>query len=951
MELKTDRLSRLLYASDASMYEELPSAVCFPRSEDEFIDLVNRAQHENTSILARAAGTSLAGQTTTDGIVADVGRHMNGFVELDLERQQVRVQPGIIRDELNRRLAPSGLFFAPDTSTTNRCMIGGMIGNNSCGSFSIKYGTTRDHVAALRVVLSDGSVVNFEPWTPEQLDSIRRENNLLAHITNGMIALVEKHTHLITERFPGEDVLRKNAGYALDRLLSMQPFSPKGRRFNLAEFLCGSEGTLALVSEATLKLLPLPTKKQVVLAEFDSLHKAMISTVETVKHNPSAVELIDHHILDATKGNAEQAENRSVLKSDPKFVLIIQFDGQNETEVLESARALSTHLNAPAFGAKLSLLSDPVEQGKIWELRKAGLGLLMGLGEEARSPSFCEDTAVPVARLPEYVHNFQELLRHYETTAVFYAHASVGELHLRPIINTKTASGLEKMERFARDVALLVKRYGGTISGEHGDGRARSPFITEVMGKEMVEVFGQVKSLWDPQNIFNPGKIVNPKPFTQNLRFSPKYKPATAKTQFFWRKEGGFASALEQCNGAGVCRKLPESGGVMCPSYMATRNEKDSTRGRANVFRHVFTGANPAEFSSAELKEALDLCLSCKACKSECPANVDMARMKAEFVHGWRERFGSTFRERFFGNPLRVYHLIDRLPGAKSSWAQNLANSAFFKRFLGIAKVRSLPRFAPKRARKSLRSHFVPAREADVLLYIDLFVDYHEPHVARDALNVLHALDLKVGLAPFEQSGRTHFSKGDLNGARRVMEANLAAFGEIEHLSTPIVGLEPSEILTFGDEYLDLCGETDLPIAQRLADRSMLFEAFLLDRLDDSSLLHRFALDGTQSVMLHNHCHAKALYKAAETGKLLTKLGFDVQELDAGCCGMAGSFGYEAEHSALSLEIGEQRLFPALRESVGEAIVAHGFSCRHQIWDGVQRQALHPVSLVAGYLR
>lgn len=750
------------------MYQELPEGVAFPSTVEDIQQLVHTANKEGLSITPRSAGTSLAGQTTGGDIIMDISRFMTQILSINPDTKTARVQPGVIRDSLNKACSPNHLFFGPDTSTTNRCMIGGMIGNNSAGSFSIKYKTTREHVKEMEVVLSDGSTAHFYPLSTSELEAKCKLDSFESHIYRSMIELLNEYKELIQASYPHPDIIRRNTGYALDRLLEMQPFTEGGRPFNLCELLCGSEGTLAFTTSATLNLVERPAHQVLMVPQFRHLQSAMEATRLAVGFDPSAVELIDHIILDATKDNLEQQKNRFFLEGSPEYILIIQFEGDTKDELLEKTRKLTETLISNGLGLAFPVITEPEEMNRVWELRKAGLGLLMGLGNESRTPAFCEDTSVRVEDLPDYVNEFKELLKKYDTDCVFYAHASVGELHFRPMIDTTTNDGISMMKEMADEVATLVKKYKGSLSGEHGDGRARSPYIQKVLGEEMMPVLRQVKEIWDPGYIFNPGKIINPAPMEHGLRYSPGYKSANQETIFHYRKEGGFGNAVELCNGAGVCRKLAESGGTMCPSYQVTKEEKDSTRGRANVFRQVFSGENPSAYSSNELKEALDLCLSCKACKSECPANVDMAKMKTEFMNGWHKNHGVGLSDRFFTSTSSLYAFGSVFPSLINWLNQTGGFKWFLNSFLGVDKRRDLPKLAKEPFHKWFKKH--PSEEGEgkpVALFVDVFTNYHEPGIARLAVKVLESLGFKVHLTPIMESGRPHLSKGFLKEAKK----------------------------------------------------------------------------------------------------------------------------------------------------------------------------------------
>ena len=946
--IHTDDQTRRLYANDASSYEELPKGVAFPESHHDIVKLVQWAQKKGESITARGAGTSLAGQTTGGGIIMDVGRNMNRIIEVNEHEQFAQVQPGVIRDTLNQKAGKYNLLFGPDTATTNRCMIGGMIGNNSCGIFSIKHKTTREHILEIDAVLSDGSRATFQPLTETELAAKMELDTLEGHIYREIITLIREHRDQILENYPHPDIIRRNTGYALDRLCEMQPFNPDGRKFNMAELLCGSEGTLAMTASAKLRLVPCDSESIILVPHFSTIRKALEATVEIVKEAPAAVELVDDVILNATKGNIEQRENRFFLDGDPKAILIVQFDGDDANNLHQKAEKLSQRLQNIGLSEATPIITDEDKMKRVWNLRKAGLGLLMGLGSEGRTPTFCEDTAVRVPDLPDYIDDFQKILDRHETDCVFYAHASVGELHLRPVINLQKPEEIEKMKTMAGEIADLVRSYHGSLSGEHGDGRARAPYIEKVLGPDMMPLLKKVKQIWDPQNIFNPGKITNPKPMEQDLRYSPSYQKPKVDTHFNWRKEDSFADAVELCNGAGVCRKLSESGGTMCPSYMATREEKDSTRGRANLFRQLFSGKQKEAFKSEELKDALDLCLSCKACKSECPANVDMAKMKAEFTQGWHEKHGISLGERFFGQAAKLYPLASQFPQL-TNWAiKQPVTKELLQQFLGIDKRRNLPTFAHKTFMdwwNSRNTHPTtnPTSRREVVLLIDIFTNYHEPNIGKAAVQFLESQDCRVIIPDFHEVGRPQVSKGMLAHAKKILDLNLPRLANLANQGLPIIGLEPSEILTLRDEYLDLCDEDQVYSAQIVADASYTFEEFAVELLENSPVSSK-----NKKVFVHGHCHAESLIGNSAIQKSLERAGYEVTIGDTGCCGMAGSFGYEYDHYEVSMDIGKQRLFPALHNLPEDALVcAPGFSCRHQIKDGINLQAVHPAQLLA----
>lgn len=958
-----DILTRRLYANDASMYEELPAAVAFPRSQEDLIALMQRVNEENSSITMRAAGTSLAGQTTGDGIIADTSRFMQQIVHIDAAKKQAVVEPGVIRDSLNRAAAPYGLKFGPDTSTTNRCMMGGMIGNNSAGLYSIKYGSTRDHIISVDAVLSDGSTAVFRALNEQELEAKKSADTLEGRIYRETITLLQRYKESIRESFPHPDIIRRNTGYALDKLCEMHPITPGGRVFNLAELLCGSEGTLALMSRATVGLSALAPERVLLIPHFESLDEAMHATVEAVKHHPAAVELVDDIILGATEGNLEQQRNRFFLSGRPKCLLIIEFEGDDIGPLRQQAGHLARRLKEKKLGYAFPLFSEPDKIKRVWDLRKSGLGLLMGVSSENQTPTFVEDTAVRVEDLPAYVADFQAMMRRYNTSCVFYAHASVGELHLRPAVDVSTPEGVDKMKAMAAEVADLVRSYRGSLSGEHGDGRARAPYIEQVIGGEMMHVLQKVKEIWDPQYRLNPGKIVASKPIDENLRYHPDSAKPDFDTVFAWKKEGGFAEALKMCNGAGVCRKRAESGGTMCPSYMATLEEKDNTRGRANIFRQLFSERGPEAFSSEEVHEALKLCLSCKACKSECPANVDMARMKSEFMQGWYDQHHVPLSARFWANPFPFLKLGAFTPRLSNAIAGSSAGHFIVEYFAGLHPARPLPEFAPQtfsaRMTSSYKNHRTdngagakPSGEAPgVLLLVDPFTDLHRPEQAEAAWNVLHGLGCRMMRPVVASSGRTQISGGLPREALKTMNELLPRLFEAARRGTWIVGLEPSELLTLRDEYAELCTPAQAHQVALVAEKAVLFEEFISRVMPPARVSER--IDGKQkSVLVHGHCYVKALTGTAELLTCLRMAGYAPEEVDSGCCGMAGSFGYKQDTYEVSMQIGEQRLFPAVRSwPEQQPVCAHGFSCHHQIKDGTGRGSYHPAELLEQAMR
>jgi FAD/FMN-containing dehydrogenase/Fe-S oxidoreductase len=954
-DVRFDPLHRLLYAQDASVYQEEPLGVVFPKSREDLQEIVRLADRFGFSLIPRAAGTSLAGQCVGPGLIVDTGRYMNRILELNVEERWVRVEPGVILDDLNRFLAPHGLFFGPDTSTSNRCMIGGMIGNNSCGSHSILYGNTMAHVLELGLVFSDGIYERVGPWSQAELREKMSRGDRLGEALRTLDRMVREHGTLIEERYPRPEVLRRNTGYPLDDLLHRAPYQPDGQPFSLARFVCGTEGTLAFTAEAKLNLVDRPRKKILVCSHFNSLEEALRATVEAVKHEPAAVELIDKRTLDQTATNIEQSRNRFFIEGDPAAILVVEFF-RNDDEALDAAASkLIASFDALKFGYAHPILKPPKDKA-VWELRKAGLGVLMGIAGDVKPVTVVEDTAVAVDVLPEYIHDFSQIMDAYGTACVYYAHASVGELHLRPELNLKEPEDVRRFKGIAEDVADLVRRYRGALSGEHGDGRVRSPLLERFYGADVMELHRSVKTAFDPRGVFNPGNIVDPRPIDADFRFEPGLDVPQVQTYFNWESDLGLVRATEKCNGAGACRKRAEAGGTMCPSYMATLEEKDSTRGRANVFRTLLTRSDAPEeaFTSDELYEALDLCISCKGCKSECPANVDMARMKAEFLQQRYDRKGTPWSARMFGQYARLSRLASLLPALANFMASFVLTRWLMKALFNISPARTLPAYARRRFAHQYRDYRKKEQGpsdpvSTVWLYVDPFTEYTEPEIAMAAVKVLEAAKIKVEILPIADDGRTQISKGLVREAKAMANGLVPLVSELieAHPERKVVGLEPSALLTFRDEFPDLVDPNHRGVALRFSERCRLFEEYV-DEMMQAGLWQLDFSQASQPLVLHGHCHQKAIVGVGATERVLSAAGYKVSTLATGCCGMAGSFGYEDNHYELSMAIGELVLFPAVRSASPEAaLCAPGTSCRHQISDGTGRRAEHPAVLLA----
>ena len=956
-ELYSDSLMRALYATDASVYRELPLAVALPKNEADIKQLIAFATAHKTSLIPRTAGTSLAGQCVGSGIVVDVSKHMNAILEINEQEKWVRVQPGVIRDELNFHLKKYGLFFGPDTSTANRCMIGGMVGNNSCGTTSIKYGTTRDHVLELKTILSDGSEVVFKSINDaelkEKINGESLENKIYQQLYN-TLSNKEIQEEIVKE-FPKASIHRRNTGYAIDVLLNSQPFSENGEALNLCKILAGSEGTLAFTTEIKLNVSPLPPKEKVVICpHFSSMQEMLESVLIAMKYEPYACELMDKTILDCTKENIEQQKNRFFLKGDPKAVLMIQFNAASLNEAQGIADTMIAEMQAAGYGYAFPKVTG-ADIEKVWDLRKAGLGVLSNIPGEKKTVACIEDTAVDIQDLPAYIAEFSKMMEGFGQQAVYYAHAGAGELHLRPILDLKKKKDVDLFREITFSTARLVKKYNGSLSGEHGDGRVRAEFLPMMIGEKNYQLLKEIKATWDPSNIFNPGKITDAAPMDTSLRYEAEAHVPEPDTIFDFSNEGGILRAAEKCNGSGDCRRLSFSGGTMCPSYRASRNEKDTTRARANALREFLTrnakDKNP--FAHPELKEVMDLCLSCKGCTSECPSNVDMATMKAEFLYHYHLKHGVPLRSKAIANIATLNKLGMSAPQLTNFFLGNKLTSTFIKRILGIAPKRSLPQLNHislfswyKKNKKQLEIN--KNKKGELYFFCDEFTNYNDTQIGVKALMLLAKLGYQVNMIEHPESGRAHISKGLLKEAQEFAKTNVEIFKNIISANKPLVGIEPSAILSFRDEYPKLVEKENKNMATELGKNTMMIEEFLAREIQKGNITTDQFSEKKQHIMLHGHCHQKALSSVEHSAFILSlPKNNTIEIIPSGCCGMAGSFGYEKEHYEMSMQIGELVLFPALRNSSQNTLIAApGTSCRHQISDGVGKKAFHPVEIL-----
>ncbi|MEI7550773.1 MAG: FAD-linked oxidase C-terminal domain-containing protein [Verrucomicrobiota bacterium] len=956
-DLHTRHLLRLLYATDASEYQELPAAVALPRNAEDVRKLLAFARRHGLGIIPRGAGTSLAGQVVGSGLVLDLGRHLNRIVRIDPAARRAWVQPGVVRNELNLALQPHGLLFGPETSTANRAMLGGMVGNNSCGSNSVVYGSTRDHLCSARGLLSDGSEATFGPLTREEFAAkCAGPDTLEGRIYRTVRDLLAdpENRRLIREHYPKPSVTRRNTGYALDLLMDCAVFDPgSAQPFNLCRLLAGSEGTLFLGLEFELNCEPLPPPGALLCAHFNSVQESLQATLIALRHRPSAVELIDRHILECTKQNLEQAKNRFFVQGDPGAILVIELRRERREELASGLQALEAELRAAGLGVAFPVLWGE-DGNRVWELRRAGQGLMSNVPGDAKPREVVEDTAVAVEDLPAYIGEFDALMRDkYGISCVYYAHAGSGELHTRPLFNLKTPEGLRMFRAIATDIAALVKKYRGSLSGEHGDGRLRGEFIRFMVGDACYAMMRRVKETFDPSGLLNPGKIIDTPPMDTSLRHAPGHPTPDYATIFNFDATQGLLRAAEKCNGSGDCRKTERMGGTMCPSYMATRNERDSTRARANVLRHLLTNPRDAArpFDSEEIAEVMELCLSCKGCKSECPSNVDIARLKAEWQQHYHDTHGVPLRSRLVANFSRAMAAAALVPRLHNWVVTQPTLSGLLKRLTGFAPGRSLPTLPATTLRRWHARHANrggPWKNGRVYLFCDEFTNFHDTRIGSQAVELLNRLGYEVIIPDHVDSGRAHFSKGLVRAAQRLAIRNVTLLAPVITDATPLIGIEPSALLGFRDEYPDLMPPELMAPARQLAAHALLFEEFIAREIDRGRITRAAFTTAPRQLKLHGHCHQKSLSSLTPAVQALSlPANYQVQIIPSGCCGMAGSFGYEAEHFALAQQIGELVLFPAVRATPEDTLlVASGTSCRHQIKDGTHRRALHPAEVL-----
>ena len=949
-EVRTDAYSRVLYSTDASIYQVMPHGVLIPQTVEDVHAAVELAAQYQIPILPRTGGSSLAGQAVGEALVIDMSRHLDQVVEVNAEERWVCIQPGLVLDELNLYLKPLGLQFGPDPASSNRAAMGGIVSNNSTGSHSICYGMTADHVLGMTVILSDGTKTTFGPLDLAEVGRHRARNGLEGEIYRRIAALTQDEGHREAIRAGTPRHWRRCGGYNLDRFIDggVSFNYPQDPRFNLARLVCGAEGTLAVMTDITLNLVPIPTHTALGVVHFDDLVEALRAVPVILEVDPSAVELMDHMGLTLCREVPQYARLlKTFIEGEPNCILITEFYGESEAELRAKIDRLQSHLHRQKAGATAVVpVVEPERQQDVWTVRKVSLGLLMSIKGDHKPIPFIEDAAVPVEHLADYITQIEQFCNDLGTKAGYYAHASAGCLHVRPLINTKTASEIAKLPEITAFSVELLHGYGGALSSEHGDGRARSWINERFFGPDLYTLYQEVKRTFDPNNLLNPGAVVDAGPMTENLRYGDDYGVIPLPIHLDFSHEHGFDRAVEMCNGAGICRK--KTTGTMCPSFMATREEEHSTRGRANALRAALSGRLPAsELTSERMYEVMDLCIECKACKAECPSSVDMAKIKFEFLAQYHAANGTPRRARLFADVARLSRLASGVfaPLANGSQRNGLIRAQMEKR-LGVSRHRTLPTFAREPFTKWFRKRR-DARPAarKVALFHDTFNTYNDPAIAIAATEVLEAAGFEVVLPGHRCCGRPMISKGLVDEARAAARHTVERLAPFARQGIPIVGLEPSCLLSLRDEYLYLL--PDDPRAQRVAEHVYMFEEFIDQRAEAGDLGLRFT-EEARRVLLHGHCHQKALVGTGPSRRVLSlPAKYTVVEVDSGCCGMAGSFGYEAEHYEISLKMAERRLLPAVREADAETlVVAAGVSCRQQIKHGTGRQALHPAEVL-----
>ncbi len=955
-EIYADNTHRLLYATDASAYREVPLAVCIPKNKSEIKQIIKFAAENNLSIIPRAAGTSLAGQVTGSGIVVDISKHFNQIIEINETEKWVRVQPGVVLDELNKVLSPKNLFFGPETSTSNRCMIAGMVGNNSCGAHSILYGSTRDHTLELECILADGTEVVFKDLSREEFKEKCSLSGLEGDIYRNILQMLSDQDNVdeIVKQYPHHEINRRNTGYALDILLDTEIFGHSDNKFNFSKLIAGSEGTLAFITEIKLNLVVLPPKnKALVCVHTHSLEEVFEANLIALKYNPGSVELMDKLVLDLTKNNITQNRNRFFVEGDPAAILIVEWARNSIEEINEIAAQMTEEMKSKNFG-----YSYPIIYGanipKVWELRKAGLGILSNMVGDKKPVPVIEDAALRPADLPQYMKELSNIFDKLNLQCVYYAHIGSGELHTRPVLNLKDKKDVELFYEVAFETAKLVKKYKGSLSGEHGDGRLRGQFIPLMLGDKIYNLLKDLKHTWDPNNVFNANKIIDTPPMNTFLRYEPGSEIKNIETIFDFSASGGFLRTAEKCNGSGDCRKSHIFGGTICPSFQATRDEKNSTRARANILREIFTNNEISDaFREKQIYDVLDLCLLCKACKSECPSGVDIAKLKMEFLQHYYDANRTPVRAKLIANLPVIHRFASKFTGISNMKFRNKLSSAIIKKIAGFHPNRKIPLLSKTSlkkwaARNSEKLKPISGQAKLIYLLNDEFTNYLESHTGIAAIHFFTRLGYEVKLTPLIYSGRTWLSKGLVKKAKKIANKNLVQLNSLIENDSIIIGLEPSAILSFRDEYPDLANPENKEAAKTLAAKSFLYDEFIEKEMQVGNIKSESFGKERKKILFHGHCQQKSLISTKSTHKIFElTTNYEFSEIPSGCCGMAGAFGYEKEHYELSQKIGELVLFPAVRKASAETIIAAtGTSCRCQIKEGTGVNVMHPIEIL-----
>lgn len=956
-KLLTDKLHHIIYSTDASAYKERPLAILIAENKEDIQHAIKFCSDHNISVIPRTAGTSLAGQVVGGGLIVDVSKRFNKIIEINSSERWVRVEPGVVLDELNLYLKKYNLYFGPETSTSNRCMVGGMVGNNSCGAHSLVYGSTRDHTLEIKAFLSDGSEVEFKKLSIDEFNNKCDLQNLEGEIYRSINQILSNRDNReeIEKEFPDKNLERRNTGYAIDLLCEMKPFKPDGEDFNFCKLICGSEGTLAFITEIKLNLVSLPPKeKGLLVIHHKSIAEALVANVLALKFNPVAIELIDKFLLNCTKNSIEHSKNRFFLKGDPEAILCVEFAENTKEEIETKSHKLITAFIENKYGFHYPLLFGN-DINKVWALRKAGLGLLSNVPGDAKPQPVIEDTAVSPNKLPEYIADFNKVLSENNLECVYYAHIATGELHLRPVINLKEFKGVRQFRLVATEIARLVKKYNGSLSGEHGDGRLRGEFIEYMIGSKNYSLLKQIKKTWDPNGVFNIGKITDTPPMDKHLRYEPGTDTPELDTMFDFSETLGLVRMAEKCNGSADCRKSEIIGGVMCPSFQATRDERNTTRARANMLREVInSNLKKNKFDDKELHDVLDLCLACKGCKSECPSGVDMAKLKSETLYQYYKTKIRPMRSVLIASFSKIQSIACRIPRIYNRVISGKVSGTIAKISVGFSRKRSLPQINLITWQSWLRKNIKELNYKNehsgkgVILFIDEFTNYNDLNVGIAAVKLLSKLGYKITVPDFQESGRAKISKGFLKSGRKIATQQVNRFYEVVSIEQPLIGIEPSAILTFRDEYPDLLRGELKDKAKILAASVFTIEEFLYNENRNDRIDSSLFTDAKKTIRYHGHCQQKIIC-GTDAAKSMLKIpvNFEVEEIKSGCCGMAGSFGYEKEHFELSQKIGELVLFPTIRNTDEDYfLAASGTSCRHHIKDGTGKIARHPVEIL-----